>query len=56
MRIKKNWGKLLLILAISLSASTLQAKDKLLVVTTFSILQDIAQQVEIGRASCRERV
>ena len=50
MRIKKNWGKLLLILAISLSASTLQAKDKLLVVTTFSILQDIAQQVAGERA------
>ena len=51
----KNMGRLFLVLLLGLGASLLQikelqAKEKLLVVTSFSILQDMTQQVAGNRA------
>ncbi len=46
----KKASGLLLVLLLGLSASALQAKEKLLVVTTFSILQNMTEQVAGDRA------
>ena len=48
--VSKNIGQLLLMLLLGLSASALQAKEKLLIVTSFSLLQDMTQQVAGDRA------
>ncbi|HKM14564.1 MAG TPA: zinc ABC transporter substrate-binding protein [Marinospirillum sp.] len=54
MKLKRLGGLLLaltlIVSAFSASAASLQAKDKLLVVTTFSILQDMTQEIAGERA------